>query len=101
MACKFLVRILLDKVSEKLLPHQSHDQSGFTSRKSSVEGSLTFRVLTEHPDDFHTGLLEAYVNLGKEFDSVNGDVLWRILTFRGIPFRSHDGNYHPYVFSGK
>ena len=53
--------------------------------KSTLDRILALRVLTERLRDFRTGLLAAYVALRKVFDSVNRDVLWRILAFRGIP----------------
>ena len=36
-------------------------------------------------DEFWQGLLAAYVDLCKVFDSLNRDALWRILGFRGVP----------------
>ena len=51
----------------------------------TVDRILALRVLTERLRDFRIGLLTAYVDLRKAFDSVNRDVLWRILALRGIP----------------
>ena len=59
----------------KLLNHQRHEQSGFTPKKSTVDRTLALRVLPEHLRDFRIGLLAAYVDLRKAFDSVNRDVL--------------------------
>ena len=56
-----------------------------TSKKSAVNRILGLRVLTERLRDFRTGLLAVYVDLRKAFDSVNRDLLWRILALRGIP----------------
>ena len=50
-----------------------------------LDFSQTIRVLTERRREFRQGLLAAYVHLCKAFDSVNGDALWRILDFRGVP----------------
>ena len=36
-------------------------------------------------DEFWQGLLAAYVDLCKVFDSVNRDALWRILGLSGVP----------------
>ena len=73
---KVLARILLDRVRQKLLTHQRHEQSGFTPKKSTVDRILALRVLTERLRDFRLGLLAAYVDLRTAFDSVNRDVLW-------------------------
>ena len=72
MPGKVLARILLHRVRQKLLTHQRHEQSGFTPEKSTVDRILALRVLTERLRDFRIGLLAAYVDLRKAFDSVNG-----------------------------
>ena len=36
-------------------------------------------------ESFGQGLLDAYVDLCKAFDSVNRDALWRSLGLRGVP----------------
>ena len=81
---KVLARILFDRVRQKLLTHQRNEQSGFTPKKSTV-GRILALLLTERLCDFRTGLLAALVDLRKVFDSVNRDVHWTILSFRGIP----------------
>ena len=46
---------------------------------------LALWVLTERRREFRQGLLAAYVDLCKAFDSVNQDAFWRILGLRGVP----------------
>ena len=46
---------------------------------------LALRVLTECRREFRQGLLAAYVDLCKAFNSVNRDALWRVLGLRGVP----------------
>ena len=48
---------------------------------------LHYHVHTEHLHDLRTGLLPAYVDLCKVFDSVNRDVLWGILALCRIPLK--------------
>ena len=78
---KVFAQIIRDRVHHHLLEHQSPEQSGFTPKRSI----LTLRVLTERRREFRQGLLAAYVDLCKVFDSVNQDALWRILGLRGVP----------------
>ena len=54
------------------------------SRSLTVDRILAFRVLIECLRDFRSGLLAACVDLRKAFDSVNRDLLWRILALHGI-----------------
>ena len=49
---KVLTRILLDRVRQKLLTHQRHEQSGFTPKMSTEDRILALRILTER---LHSG----------------------------------------------
>ena len=53
--------------------------------RSMIDRFLALRVLTEDRREFRQGLLATYVDLCKVFDSVNRDVLWRILGLCGVP----------------
>ena len=77
-------RIIIDRVCHHLLEHQRPEQSGFTPKRSTIEDLLALRVLTERRRAFRQGLLAAYVDLCKAFDSGNQDALWRILGIRGV-----------------
>ena len=46
---------------------------------------LALRVLTKRRREFRQGLLAAYVDLCKMFDTVNRDALLRILGLCGVP----------------
>ena len=80
---KIFARIILDRVHHHLFVHQSPEQSGFTPMRSIVDHILALLVLTEGRREFWQGLLAAYVDLCKAFDSVNRDALCRILGLRG------------------
>ena len=60
---KVLTPIIFDRVRQKLLIQQRHEQSGFTPAKSTVDRILTLRVLTERLRDFRSRLFAAYVDL--------------------------------------
>ena len=83
-----LAGIHLDRLRQKLLTHQRQEQSGVTPKNSSVDRILAVRVLTERLRDFRNGLLAAFVDLRKVFDSMNRDVLRGILALCGIPQNS-------------
>ena len=74
-----------DGVRYNLLEHQRPEQSGFTPKRSRIDRILALQVLTEHRREFWQGLLAAYADLCKAFDSVIRDALWRILGLRGVP----------------
>ena len=85
MSGKVIARIILDRDRHHLLEHQRPEQSGVTSKRSTIDRILALPVLTERRREFRQGLLAACVDLCKAFDSVNRDALWRILGLRGVP----------------
>ena len=82
---KVFARIILERVLHHLLEHKHPEQSGFTTKRSTIDRILALRVLTECRREFQQGLLAACVYLCKAFDSVNRDAFWRILGLRGVP----------------
>ena len=81
---KVFPRIVLERVRHHLLEHQ-HPEQPPSPKRSTIDHILALRVLTERRREFQQGLLAAYVDLCKAFDSVNRDALWRILGLRGVP----------------
>ncbi|TGW14455.1 hypothetical protein EIL50_05460, partial [bacterium NHP-B] len=84
---KVLARILLRRIRDHLLRHQRLEQSGFTPGKSTIDRILALRVIVERRREFGRGLLAAYIDLKKAFDTVHRESLWEILRLRGIPTR--------------
>ena len=82
---KVFAQIILDRFRHHLLEHQHPEQSGFTPKRSTNDRILALRVLTERRREFRQGLLAAYVDLCKAFESVNRDALWRIRGLCGVP----------------
>ena len=82
---KVFDRIIIKRVRHHLLEHQHPEQSGFTPKKSMIDCILALQVLTKCRQEFRQGLLAVYVDLCKAFDSVNRNVLWRILSLCGVP----------------
>ena len=87
---KVLAHLLLMRIRSQLLKYQRPEQSGFTPGKSTTDRILALRVLVERRLEFQQGLLAAYVDLRKAFDSVHRETLWDILRVRGIPARIID-----------
>ena len=84
---KVLAHLLLTRIRTHLLKHQRPEQSGFTPGKSTTDRILALRVLVERRREFRQGMLAAYVDLKKAFDSVHRETLWDLLRLRGIPAR--------------
>lgn len=82
---KVLAHVLLARIRSQLLKYQRPEQSGFTPGRSTIDRILALRVLIERRLEFRQGLLAAYVDFKKAFDSVHRETLWDVLRFRGIP----------------
>ena len=55
--------------------------------KSTTDRILMLRVLVRRRREFREGILAAYVDRKKVFDSVHRETLWDLLRLRGIPAR--------------
>ncbi|XP_069977663.1 uncharacterized protein [Penaeus vannamei] len=84
---KVFTHIHLKRNCNHLLRHQRPEQSGFTLGMSTIDHILSLRVIVEHRCEFGRGLLAAYIDLKKAFDSVHRESLWEILGLIGIPSR--------------
>ncbi|KAG0711023.1 Iron-sulfur protein NUBPL [Chionoecetes opilio] len=85
---KVLAHLLLTRIRSHLVKHQRPQQSGFTPGKSTTDRILALRVLVERRREFRQGMLAAYVDLKKAFDSVHRESLWDLLRLQGIPART-------------
>ncbi|XP_069981048.1 uncharacterized protein [Penaeus vannamei] len=65
-----LAHMLLRRIRDQLLRHQRLEQSGYTPRKSTIDCILMLRVIVERRREFGHGLLAAYIDLKKAFDTV-------------------------------
>ena len=84
---RVLAHLLLTRIPTHLLKHQRPEQSWFTPDKSTTDHILALRVLVECQRGFRQGMLAAYVDLKKAFDSVHQETLWDLLHLCGIPAR--------------
>ena len=66
-----LAHLPLTRIRTHLLKHQRPEPSGFTPSKSTSDRILELRVLVECQREFRQGMLAAYVDLKKVFDSVH------------------------------
>ncbi|KAG0729200.1 (E3-independent) E2 ubiquitin-conjugating enzyme UBE2O [Chionoecetes opilio] len=82
---KVLAHLLMTRIRSHVLKHQRPRQSGFTPGKSTTDRILELCVLVERRCEFRQGMLAAYVDLKKAFDSVHRESLWDLLRLRGIP----------------
>ena len=73
---RFLLKRLVDTISEGILPDT---QCGFRSNRSTIDMIFAARQLLEKSREQHRNLYVAFIDLSKAFDSVDRDLMWRIL----------------------
>ena len=87
MVGKVFAWIIIYRIHHHLPQHHHPVQSGFTPKSSTIDRMLALRVLTEHRREFRQGLLAAFVDLCKAFDSVNWAAIWKNLGLHGVPLK--------------
>ena len=82
---KVLDRVLLERlrsaVDKKLRDHQA----GFRAERSCTDQIATLRIVLEQSREFDSPLYIVFVDFTKAFDSLDRDVLWKLMRHYGIP----------------
>ncbi|XP_069995874.1 uncharacterized protein [Penaeus vannamei] len=81
MAWRVHVVLAAIRQSDHLLRHQRLEQSEFTPGKSTINRTKALQVIVERCREFGSGLLAAYIDLKKAFDTVHWDSSWEIFRF--------------------
>ena len=81
---KIILRRITANITEPLLPET---QCGFRSERSTVDMVFSVRQVMEKCREQHRDLYIAFIDLSKAFDSVDRDLLWKILEKCGCPPR--------------
>ena len=81
LARLMLVR-LLQEIAERVLPES---QCGFRQGRSTVDMVFVLRLLQEKCREQHRDLYMVFVDLSKAFDTVDRELLWKILLRFGCP----------------
>ena len=81
---RVLLMRLIESVAEIVLPES---QCGFRRDRSTTDMTFTIRLLQEKCREQHKNLYIAFVDLTKAFDTVDRELLWRVLARFGCPPR--------------
>ena len=73
---KILLKRLVNSISEGILPES---QCGFRANRSTVDMIFAARQLFEKSREQHQSLYVAFIDLSKAFDSVDRELLWKVL----------------------
>ena len=79
---KVMLQRLINNITESILPES---QCGFRKSRSTVDMIFTARQLQEKAREQHQDLFMAFVDLSKAFDTVQRELLWKVLLRFGCP----------------
>ena len=82
---KVLSRIILERLKTALDKTLRDEQAGFRKDRSCTDHIATLRIIIEQSLEWQTPLYTVFVDFQKAFDSVDRDVIWRLMYHYGLP----------------
>lgn len=82
---KVFNRILLKRMKDSVDPQLRDEQAGFWQNRSCTDQIATLHIIVEQSLEWKSPLYINFVNYEKAFDSVDREVLWKLLPYYGIP----------------
>jgi hypothetical protein len=82
---KVLNRILLKRLKEAVNPKLRDQQAGFRRNRSCADQIATLRIIIEQSLEWKSPLYVNFIDYEKAFDSMDREILWKILRHYGIP----------------
>ena len=85
VASMVLCKVILERMKDALEGRLRDEQAGFRKERSCCDQIATLRIIVEQTLEWNTGLYMVFVDFEKAFDSIDREVLWKILRHYGIP----------------
>lgn len=82
---KVISRIIQERIEKGIDPQLRPEQSGFRKRKSTTDQINTLRIIIEQCQELQASLFLLFVDFEKAFDSLNQEIMWKILELYGVP----------------
>ena len=77
--------IILNKLKDIVDPKLRDNQAGFRKNRSCVDQITTLRLIVEQSLEWNSSFYINLIDYEKAFDSVDRDMLWKIMRQYGIP----------------
>ena len=84
---KILCRIILDRMQEPLDKIFRKEQAGFRKNNSCTDHIASLRIIVEQCIEWQSSLFINFVDFEKAFDSLDRNILWKLLRHYGIPIK--------------
>ena len=82
---KILCSVILQRIKTEVDKTLRDEQAGFRQERSCVDQIATLRIIVEQTIEWQTSLCINFIDFEKVFDSIDNQVLWKILMHYGIP----------------
>ncbi|KAL8622673.1 hypothetical protein ACOMHN_009307 [Nucella lapillus] len=84
---KVLSRIILERLKTALDKTLRDEQAGFRQDRSCTDHIATMRIIIEQSLEWQTPLYNIFVDFQKAFDSVDREVIWKLMQHYGFPLK--------------
>nr|KAG5689255.1 hypothetical protein BaRGS_006375 [Batillaria attramentaria] len=82
---KVLTRIILERLKTALDKTLREEQAGFRNDRSCTDNIATMRIIIEQSLEWQTPLYSTFADFQKAFDSVDREVIWKLMSHYGFP----------------
>nr|KAG5698609.1 hypothetical protein BaRGS_027120 [Batillaria attramentaria] len=82
---KVLTRIILERLKTALDKTLREEQAGFRNDRSCTDHIATMRIIIEQSLEWQTPLYSTFVDFQTAFDSVDREVIWKLMSHYGFP----------------
>ena len=82
---KVLSRIILERIREAVDPKLRDQQAGFRRNRSCADQIARLRIIMEQSIEWNSTLYISFIDYEKAFDSVDREILWKLLRYYGVP----------------
>ena len=82
---KVLARVVLERLKDAVDKQLRPQQAGFRQDKSCTDHIATLRIIIEQSIEWQSPLYFTFVDFEKAFDSVDREIIWKLMNHYGIP----------------
>jgi len=84
---KIFTRIILERIRTAVNQKLRDEQAGFRAGRSCVDQIATLRIIIEQSLEWQSPVYINFIDFKKAFDTVDREVIWKILRHYGIPLK--------------